>query len=271
MKNLPTISYAQEGDPFIKKSFINGIELLTGKLKLQRAYKDAQQLMSTHTTSFWEAALQTLKLQLEYKSDSLTALPQKGPLVIVSNHPFGVLDGIILCYFASQLRSNFKILINNVLCRLEELDPYFLPIDFNNTKQAIQTNIQSKNEALAELKRDGVVLVFPAGSVSTSSTPFSKQIVDEEWKLFTAKLIKSAKATVVPFYFYGQNSRLFQLASHMSLTLRYSLFLHEVRNKMGKPIKIKIGDPISYDEISLYKNKKDLMDFLREQTYSLAS
>lgn len=270
MRPSPIISYAQDEDPILKRSLIQGIELLTGKLKIRKAYQDAQLLMNKQSSTFWDAALETLNLSLDYSEEALDCLPKEGPLVIVSNHPFGVLDGIILCYLASRIRPSFKILINSVLCRVEELQPYFLPIDFNETKKAIQTNIASKNAALKELNSGGVVLLFPAGGVSTSVSPFSKQIIDDEWKLFAAKLIKKSKATVVPFYFYGHNSRLFQLASHFSLTLRYSLFLHEVKNKMGKPIRVNIGKSISYEEISLIKNKQELMNFLRSQTYALA-
>ncbi len=270
MNTAPQITYAQPDDPFLKKILIKGVETITGKPKLQRAYSQARQAMLSRSVSFWEAAIQAMHLQLEFDAQALEAIPKKGPLVMVANHPFGVLDGITLCYLASTIRPSFKILINSVLCQTEEFKPHFLPIDFRETKEAISTNIHSKNAAIEELKKEGAVLIFPAGGVSTAASAFSSNITDSEWKTFTAKLIKQSGATVVPLYFHGTNSRIFQVVSHISLTLRLSLLLHEVKNKMGSSLQVEIGRPISPEEIASIGNRQQIMHFLREQTYQLA-
>jgi len=77
------------------------------------------------------------------------------------------------------------------------------------------------------------------------------------------------QATVIPVYFYGQNSRMFQIASQVSLTLRLSLIIHEVNKKIGKTIRFCIGDPIHYQDLADIKERRKLLAHLRELTYSL--
>ena len=112
--------------------------------------------------------------------------------------------------------------------------------------------------------------MFPAGGASTAPKPWSKRAVDAEWKNFAARLIAAAKAPVVPIYFAGQNSRLFQIASHISMTLRLSLFFKEVYDKIGSEIHVRIGDVIPYDELDSLDRKK-LMEHLRRKTYALGA
>jgi putative hemolysin len=155
------------------------------------------------------------------------------------------------------------------LYRVPELQPYLLPIDFGETSAATATTLRSRAEALSWLCKGGLLVVFPSGAVSTSKRLFGRRAVDPEWKLFTAKAIAQARATVVPVFFAGQNSRLFQLASHLSQTLRLSLLLHEVRNKIGSAVEVRIGSPVPYDELSDTGDRKSLIEYLRNATYEL--
>ena len=111
-------------------------------------------------------------------------------------------------------------------------------------------------------------MIFPAGGIATTKGPLGKA-TDPEWKLFAAKLIHMSKATVVPIYFHGQNSRIFQIVSQFSLTLRLSLIIHEVKNKIGKTIRVTIGNPIPYQELAQIKGRRQLTHYLREVTYGL--
>ena len=189
--------------------------------------------------------------------------------MIVANHPFGVLDGIVISHLVAKIRTDFKLLTNSVLCRASELRPYLLPIDFAGTPAALATNLRSRADALSWLCAGGALVVFPGGAVATSERMFARHAVDPAWKLFTAKAIRRAGATVVPMFFEGQNSRLFQLASHVSLTLRLSLLFNEVRNKIGSVVAVRIGAPVPYAELSHLAERKALADHLRRMTYQL--
>jgi putative hemolysin len=190
--------------------------------------------------------------------------------VIIANHPYGVVDGLIMGYLASLVRSHFCVLVNEVLTHQDpRLNEQLLPIDFGETRAALQTNLLTRKEALGRLERGEAIVIFPSGGVATSPKGWGKA-EDLEWKRFTAKMIQMAKATVVPVYVPGQNSRLFQLASQISPALRLGMLLNEVRNKMGSQIKLEIGDPIPFATLASVKDRQLLLDLLREKTFSLA-
>ncbi len=252
----------------IKNIMIQSIERLTGRRKLEKLYTGLLDELGGDAT-FWEAALSQLQLNLEYDETQLAKIPRSGPVVFIANHPFGVLDGLIICHLAAKTRQHFKIVINRALCREDRISNYLLPIDFSETKEAIQININTKKQALKLLDQEGTIVIFPAGGISTSNGFFG-QAIDLEWKLFTAKLIQMSQATVVPIYFHGQNSRVFQIASQFSLTLRLSLIIYEVNRKIGQTIRISIGDPIPYQAIADIGGRKKLLGHLRQVTYSLS-
>lgn len=260
-------SYATDDDPWLKRIFIRAIEKTTGQPYLKNVYEQHHN-NPVPGESPWAAAIRLLELRLLYNRDVLARLPKTGPLVVVANHPFGVVDGLIISYLVSSVRDDFVVLTNAVLYQAEEIRRYLLPVDFSETKEALDTNIKSRAAAKMHLQRGGCLIVFPAGGASTAPRPWSKLAVDAEWKNLSAKLIVAAKAPVLPIYFAGQNSRLFQVASHISMTLRLSLFFREVYDKIGGEIHIRIGEVIPYEQLEEL-DRKELMEYLREVTYRL--
>ncbi len=267
-EEMPVFSYAASGDRLAKRLAIRAIEKVTGQPKLKRMYLD-NRMNPVPDESFWRAAVRRLELTLNYDHGRLMALPKTGPLVIVANHPFGVLDGIVISYLTSLVRDDFLVLTNSVLYQAPEVRPYLLPIDFAETPEALKTNLDSRRRALDLLNRGGCVVVFPGGTVSTAKRPFGRAL-DPDWKPFTAKLILAAKAPVAPIYFCGQNSRLFQIFSNVSQTLRLSLLFKEVANKIGRQMDIKIGPLIDPSELTALPSRQAVMDYLRDRTYALA-
>lgn len=261
------LSYSNPNDPLLRKIIIAAIELSTGRRKLERHYNAVRDLRLP-PAELWGAALQKLDISMDYNADQLSKIPKEGALVFISNHPFGVVDGLILGHLVSRVRERFVILVNEVICKEEQLEDFLLPIDFRDTKEAMQTNIRSRQETMRRLKLGEALAIFPAGGVATSPKVFDAA-QDLEWKRFTGKVIEQTQATVVPIYVHGQNSRLFQLASQIHLQLRLSLLLNEIRNKMGKTIRITIGHPISYDALMQATNRKGMMDYLRKITMHL--
>ena len=147
---------------------------------------------------------------------------------------------------------------------------FMLPVDFAETREAAKTNIETKRRAVETLNQDGAVVIFPGGGVSTSQGWFGPA-KDLEWKRFTAKLVQTSRATVLPLFFHGQNSRLFQIVSQFSLTLRLALLLREVKNKMGLTIDVSIGNPIPFEALAHIKNRQELLNTLRDITYDLGT
>ena len=239
-KPLPEVdefSYASPEDPRFKRLVIQLIERITGQPELKRMYLEHQNNPKPGE-SFWEAAISKLRLSIDLNESDMSEIPATGPVIIVANHPFGVLDGLMVCWLVSRVRKDFKVLTNALLNRAEEIKPFLLPIDFEETKAALETNIRTRAEAKSLLERGGALVIFPGGTVSTTPSILARKARDPEWKTFTGRMIVQGKAPVVPVYFDGQNSRLFQIASHISMTLRLSLLFKEVhQNWLGFEVK----------------------------------
>jgi putative hemolysin len=264
-------SYATPEDPPVKRGLIRLVERATGQPELKRLYINNQRYPRAHE-SFWQAAVRALALDVRHDALALARIPKTGPVVIVANHPYGVLDGIVISWLVERTRPDFVVLTNAVLMRAPEVRDFILPIDFSPTEEARQMNLTTRAAARARLDNGGVVVVFPAGGVSTAPDRLGRRpAVDSRWQPFVAQLIQRSKATVVPIWFGGQNSRLFQIASHVSQTLRLSLIFHEVRNRIGDALPVAIGAPIPFSALSAIKDRQDLADRLREITYDLAA
>lgn len=262
-------SYADPDDPALKRALIRLIETLTGQPKLHAMYLDYTADPARYP-DFWQAAMHYLNLGIMVDQTRLNAIPKDGPLVIVSNHPFGVIDGLVAGHLISQVRRDFKILTHSLLCRAPEAKPFLLPVDFAETKEALATNLETRKAARAHLEAGGCLVIFPAGGVSTTPTPFARQAQDVEWKSFVTRMVHQGRADVVPMFFEGQNSRPFQIVSHMSQTVRLALFFHEVSRRIGTQVAVKIGERLPYSELSRIVDRHELTETLRKKTYDLA-
>lgn len=266
---MPLFSYAAPDDGPLKRLAIQSIERLTGQPRLKRMYEHYR-AHPQEGESFWDAAVRYLQLRVRVSGEPLESLPASGPLVVVANHPYGVLDGIVISQLISRVRPDFRILTNNVLYRAPEVRPWLLPIDFSQTREALETNLASRAAARRHLTEGSVLIVFPGGTVSTAPNPFGRA-VDPEWGPFTARLIMAAKCPVVPMFFEGQNSRLFQIASHISETLRLSLLFKEVSGRIGSDLNVRIGRPVPFAELAHLGGRRQLASHLRTLTYGLAT
>jgi len=220
---------------------------------------------------FFQAAVDLMQLRVAADERALDRVPKTGPVVFVANHPYGVLDGIVLTWLARKSRPDVKVIANHVLCQAPDAKDNLLPIDFSGTETALKTNIETRKTAIKSLEEGGAVGIFPAGGVAVSLKPYRGPAVDTAWHSFAAKMINRTGATVVPVYFGGQNSRLFQIASHLSPTLRLSLFFYETARRIGSEVEFVVGDPITPEEIKTFENRDELTRALRMRTFSLAS
>lgn len=263
-------SYAAASDPPIKRGLIRLVEKATSQPKLKRMYVQNQRFPRAGE-SFFEAAVRSLELDVRYDTHALAAMPKTSPVVFVANHPYGVLDGIVMAWLVSKVRPDFVVLTHIVLTRAPEAAGFILPVDFSGTEEAERTNLASRAAARAQLAKGGAVVVFPAGAISTTPDALGmKPAVDGRWQPFASQLIQRSKATVIPIWFGGQNGRLFQIASHVSATLRLSLIFHEVKARIGTSLPVAIGAPIPFAELAAIRDRQALADELRARVYALA-
>jgi putative hemolysin len=261
------VTYCDPDDPFARRLLIGAIERLTGQPRLQRIYDDYMQSRNTED-NFWQSAVEYLRLSIRYDVDTLAAVPKSGPLIMIANHPFGVLDGIAAGYLTTRVRSDMKLLAPAALGRATALRPYLIPIEFDGASSALRSNVTAKRAALDHLRDGGSLVIFPAGRVSTARNVLGTA-VDDPWKLFAGKLIEMSGATVVPVFFAGQNGMMFHLVSKFSEAMREALLLREVARRMGDEIVACIGAPLSSESLQGFDSRQALLDYLRDEVYAM--
>nr|WP_210273319.1 lysophospholipid acyltransferase family protein [Rhizobium leguminosarum] len=263
------MSYANDRDPRLKRWLIRSIEGLSGRDHYVRLYDIWRSDIIGRSDRVFARTLDLIDVAVEVKGNwPLDPVPPE-PIVIVANHPFGIGDGIAVLALAEQLGRPFKVLIHNDLLKMPEMASYSLPISFGETRQAMVMNMKSRNEAVRLLKEGTTIVVFPAGGVATARRGFGRA-QDLPWKMFPAKLIQSAHASVLPIYFEGQNGRLFHLASLASMTLRLSLLIGEFRRLSGSTITAHVGKVLTWEALSSGGDRKGLLARLYEAVFSMA-
>lgn len=263
------ISYAYSAETKSGRMVIKLMENTTGRMRLiKRA--DGYEKEVADGRDFWSVMVERYGLTLDVVGGSLSTIPRTGPLILIANHPYGILDGMMMGHVLSETRGDFRILANHVFRKAEDLNNIVLPISFEETKEAMKQNIETRKTALNYLDDGGAIGIFPGGTVSTGLKPFSHPM-DPGWRGFTARMVAKSNATVVPVFFDGHTSRLFQVASHLHNTLRMGLLIKEFKKRVDTPVKVVIGEPISRDVLDpLATDKRMMMDFLRKATYELS-
>jgi putative hemolysin len=246
-----SFTYSHSGQSVFRRSLIRSIELLTGQRKLRSLYVDWIICDKRPGEPVFDAALRKLGIvpRVQSGAENLARVPETGGLLLVANHPFGVVDGLTIGHLGMRLRNNVRIMTNSLLCRVPEVDPHLLPVDFSGTPEARRLTGETRRRAADLLAQGQVVAIFPAGGVATANRPVRGRAVDAPWHPFVARLATIPGVTTLPVHFRGQNSRLFQIASHVSYPLRISLIFHETRRRMAQPIEMSIGAPISAEEL----------------------
>ncbi|MGB0681960.1 MAG: lysophospholipid acyltransferase family protein [Magnetovibrionaceae bacterium] len=263
----PSLSYAELQPRMIRRLAIRGLERLTGQPDLRQLYLDNRANPLAGET-FWQAAIRRLGLDLQISGQGLNRLPRTGPVVVVANHPFGVLDGLVLSYLVHAVRPDMKIMTNVVLNHVPEVRPFLLPVDFAPTRSARATNLQSRADAHAHLAAGGCVVLFPAGGVATAPRAFGVA-EDLPWQPFAAALIEKAEATTLPIWFDGANSRLFQIASQFSQSFRLALIFHEVQRRRNTVVPVAVGDPVPWSALRGLADRKAVTAELHQRTFAL--
>lgn len=265
----PKFTYSHAGQSRFRRGLIRTVERLSGRPRLHRMYCDWQAGGQRAEESVFDAALRLLDVPLHIAGEGhLSRIPTAGGLLIVANHPFGILDGLTIGQLAMLLRGNAQILTNSQLCQVPEIAPHLLPVDFSGTAEARRLTSATRRRAAELLAAGKVVAIFPAGGVATANKPVKGRAVDAEWHPFVGRLATLPGVTTLPVHFTGQNSRLFQIASHLSYPLRVALIFHETRRRMGRPLNLTVGAPIASGDLESMARDK-VASYLRRQTMAL--
>lgn len=263
------ITYSHSAATRGGQAVIQLIENTTGRQRLIRRADGYEQEVAAGR-DFWAVMVERYGLTLEVIGGTLGNIPKDGPVIMIANHPYGILDELIMGHILSETRKDFRILANSVFRKAEDINRIILPISFDDTKELVRQNIETRKEALGYLDQGGAIGIFPGGTVSTGLRPFSYPM-DPGWRGFTARMIGKSQARVVPLFFDGHTSRLFQIASHLHQTLRLGLLIKEFKKRVDAPVRVAIGQPIGREVLdSMAKDSKAMMDYLRKATYELS-
>ena len=261
----PIFSFANGELGPMASGFIRAMEKVTGQPKIKKLYFDYVDDERPREL-FWTDALKRLNISYDARREPGAEIPKTGPVLVIANHPFGVIDGLVLCAMMSEIRQDYKIITHQVLRQAPAVMDKILPIDFAETETALATNLETRREAHKHLKNDGAVIIFPAGGISLAPNLIGPAF-DSEWKTFAAKLAQTKDTTIVPFFFDGRNSVVYQAARRVSVTLGYSLMFREICKQMNRQVKVTVRTPINSKELDAFSNRNDITDFLRRRTY----
>ncbi|MGI9527058.1 MAG: lysophospholipid acyltransferase family protein [Weeksellaceae bacterium] len=249
---------------FLGRPISYGLHNLMGLGDLNALYARNKQYNSPE---FEKKILEDLGIRYEVFEEDLKRIPKEGPFIIVANHPLGALDGIIMMKLISEIRPDFKIIGNFLLQKIEPLQPRIFPVNPFETRKDIRSSILGMKKAFQHVKEGHPLGIFPAGEVSQRNE--ENIVTDREWQIPVMKLIKKAEVPVIPFYFLAKNSEFFYRIGKLHPDLQTSMLVREVLRTRLKPIKLRIGKPISPASFTEYETVQDFSDFVRKKTYVL--
>lgn len=239
---------------------------VSGLNRLDHLYRRARQ--QTGEGDFLDAALATLDVRTNIDPQQLSRVPGTGPLIVVSNHPFGGIEGMALAQALRRQRPDLRILANHLLGRIPELDPLMIHVDPFGGATARQRNQAPLRRALGWLRDGGALLVFPAGAVSHWHLS-QRAVTDPPWQPAVAWLARRSRAAVLPVFVDGRNGALFQLAGLVSPQLRTALLVRELLRSRRSELRVTLGRPIDADELDRLGDDAECTAWLRLRVYAL--
>ena len=216
-----------------------------------------------------ENLLAEMRIELQVHSADRARIPATGPVVVVANHPNGVLDGALLTVLLTGVRPDVKVLTSSILGDIPELQQNCIFVDSFQTDRSSESNRKAIREALAWLEQGGMLAIFPAGEVSQWHMP-ATLLADPEWSDTAVRLIRRTGATALPVYFCGHNGVGFQLLGMIHPKLRTAFLLQEFLKQEGKTVEVRVGSPVAADALSAMGGDREAMEYLRWRTYLLA-
>ena len=269
--DMRRLSYAGTFTNPWKAGTIRTIEWMTAKVTLMRLIRSFERQGAPFGPPFWPAAIRHMGIDIGTPPEEIARIPKDGPLVVVANHPHGLVDGMVMAEMINRVRSDFKILTRSLLTGIPEVAQFMIPVPFPHEENARELGLQMRNDAMAHLKAGGVIILFPAGKVA-SSVGFFGPAVEPEWNPFSHKMIMRSGAAVLPIRFTGQNTRAYQIANRLSATLRQSLLLYEIKKALNNPQRPHIGHALPPEVLRRWAdNPRGFLDWIRAHTLSLGT
>ncbi|MBF0487461.1 MAG: lysophospholipid acyltransferase family protein [Nitrospirae bacterium] len=239
-------------------------------MSFDRLNKLYEELTKREGGCFVTKTLQALNVKYEISDEEIRRIPASGPVVVVANHPFGGIEGMIIASILRMVRPDVRIMANYLLSYIPDIADMFFFVDPFKKKDSYRMNVKSLRETVLWVKQGGMLVVFPAGEVSHVDLQ-KREVTDPKWDSSIARIIRKTASPVLPVYFDGSNGILFQLAGLIHPLLRTAMLPREFLNKEKKTIRVKVGGIVSFNRLSKIESGDAVMDYLRLRTYLLAN
>ncbi|HOE61606.1 MAG TPA: lysophospholipid acyltransferase family protein [Kiritimatiellia bacterium] len=244
------------------------VESITGLRACDKIY--ARTWRMPKDIPFCDRALQAIGIRTDFSEADLARIPKEGAVVVVANHPFGGIEGIILLSLLRRVRPDVKAMANYLLGAIPEMQGDFILVDPFGSKNSAKANLRPLKESLSWLKEGHLLIVFPSGEVSSFDRR-TLRVRDPAWSASIAALTRKTNATVVPMFFPGRNNVFFQIAGFLHPRFRTSLLPRQIANKTGWKITVRIGTPLSPKALEPFSlDDVQLIRYMRFRSYLLA-
>lgn len=248
-----------------------GLPRLANKLlPLDQAHELYERVRNSADGFVLENLLREMNVDLRVGAADVQRIPVKGPVVVVANHPYGMLDGAVLAVLLARVRPDVKVMTNFLLEGVPELERSCIFVDPLHTMGAAERNRRALRQAVEWLQQGGMLAMFPAGEVSHWQLP-QGAIADPQWADTATRLIRRTGAAALPVYFCGRNSLGFQLVGMIHPSLRMAFLLQEFLQQSGKSVALRVGSAIPADSIASIPDDREATEYLRWRTYLLAA
>lgn len=249
------------------RQFLGGVgERLLGIHTLNNIYQQAQRIQGD--AGIVERILAVLQVDCDCSESDLARIPNYGPTVVVANHPYGAIEALTLSAMLRRVRPDVKIIANYLLQGVARLREHSILVDPFGSSNAARTNVRPLREAFTHLRNGGMVVVFPAGEVSSYS-PALGRVTDPEWNTNVARLIQTTGAATLPVFVRGHNGTAFQAMGMIHPTLRTALLPRQLLRHRGTSVQFEIGNPIPARRLADFTDETAITTYLRHRTYLL--
>ncbi len=258
-------------DPDTSHLGIRLLQQLVGLPQVAQTYAQAERLQAdSGELSIFDALLNVMDIRYEISPADKQRIPPSGPVIVVANHPFGMIEGPLLGSLLHQVRPDFRFMANGLLGRFPKIAEYIFKVDPFGGRDACLSNRQGLRQSFAWLQEGGMLVMFPAGEVS--SFHWERRVVtDPAWNETVARLAMRSGAPVLPMFFGGRNGAVFQIAGLLHSNLRTALLPREYLNKTGKTFRLRIGGVVRTKKLADFTTDEQRIEFVRQKTYVLAS
>jgi putative hemolysin len=247
-------------------AFVRSLEWLLSVNQVNQTYGRCAGAGDFRT--FLRRVLDDLGVSVRVAQEDLARIPKKGAVVVVSNHPFGALDGIVLASVLASVRPDVKVMANHLLSRVPDLRELFIFVDPFGRDTARAVNLAPMRQSIRHLKEGGVLAAFPAGEVAHLNLR-NWEVTDPPWSDSIGRIVQRTGASVLPVYFDGRNGAMFQLLGLIHPRLRTVLLPRELFKKRERQIELRIGSVIPAKRLQEVGRKRALTEYIRRRVFLL--